>query len=82
MGAFGTVVLANWKGLKEKVAVKLLDRGKLNQINLEKIKSEIRVLGQVKHENIVRFIGASWDSPPKLCIVLELVPHGALETHV
>lgn len=81
VGNFGTVILATWNG-KENVAVKLMDRAKLDKESLEKIKSEIRILGQINHPNIVRFIGASWDSPPKLCIVLEYVDGGDLRKHL
>lgn len=79
-GAFGTVVKAKWK--EKTTAVKLLDRAKLTRSNLEKIKNEIRILGQVKHSNIVNFVGASWDKPPKLCIVLEFVEGGDLRQHL
>ncbi len=35
-------------------------------------------LQQVNHKNIVQLIGASWDKPPNVCIVMEYVPNGDL----
>lgn len=81
-GSFGTVVVATLKKEENVVAVKILDRLELNRDSLEKVKTEIRVHAQIKHPNIVKFLGASWDTPPNLCIVLEYLPGGDLRRHL
>lgn len=63
--------------LGQDVAIKVLKSDQLNhQLGLEFV-HEVKVLREIQHANIVRFIGAC-TKPPKLCIVTEYMPGGSL----
>ena len=55
-----------------RVAVKRLYIAILNQRNLERLQREMRLLAEVRHPNLVQFIGAVFDRSPPL-IVTELL---------
>ena len=55
-----------------RVAVKRLHIAILNQRNLERLQREMRLLAEVRHPNLVQFIGAVFDRSPPL-IVTELL---------
>ena len=42
------------------------------------IKAEVTLLSQLRHPNIVQFVGVSWDSIANVCIVCEFVEWGDL----
>lgn len=67
-GGFGDVYFAQWKN--EVVACKILHFEKLSKRRLEDFQSEAKILGKLKHPNIVKLIGACV-GPPKFCIVTE-----------
>ncbi|CEP11944.1 hypothetical protein [Parasitella parasitica] len=48
-----------------------------NQVDLDEIKHEINVLKQLRHENVIRFIGVC-THPQHLCIITELCAKGDL----
>jgi 5'-AMP-activated protein kinase catalytic alpha subunit len=53
-GTFGVVVLAIHKKTNEKVAIKILEKQKIiDQIDMNRIKKEIHILKQLRHNNIV-----------------------------
>ena len=64
-GSFGSVVFGLNKDTGEVMAVKQVPISDLTETNtLEKIKAleiEIEILSQLKHKNIVRYIGSSQD---------------------
>ena len=55
-----------------KVAVKRLHIAILNQRNLERLQREMKLLAEVRHPNLVQFIGAVFDQSPPL-IITELL---------
>ena len=55
-----------------RVAVKRLHIAILNQRNLKRLQREMRLLAEVRHPNLVQFIGAVFDRSPPL-IVTELL---------
>ena len=55
-----------------KVAIKELHEGILSPHNAEKVRREMRLLAEVRHPNLVQFIGAVFDQSPPL-IVTELL---------
>ena len=55
-----------------KVAVKELHEGINSPHNIEKVRREMRLLAEVRHPNLVQFIGAVFDRSPPL-IVTELL---------
>jgi len=54
-GSFGKVVKCIELETNEKVAVKIIDISKYSVKYIEKIKSEINILEQLKHPNIIEF---------------------------
>lgn len=66
-GAAGTTYLAKWTG--QKVAVKCAS---ISELGLDGWRTELASLKQLHHPNIVRFLGAIYNSsPPTYCLVLE-----------
>ena len=62
--------------------MKQMKREKLTVEILEKLQFEIKIMAQVEHENIVKFYGASWDTPPNVCIILEYMAGGTLTEYL
>ena len=70
-----TIGTGGWGEVLEgtmRVAVKRLHIAILNQRNLERLQREMRLLAEVRHPNLVQFIGAVLDRSPPL-IVTELL---------
>ena len=70
-----TIGTGGWGEVLEgtvRVAVKRLHIAILNQRNLERLQREMRLLAEVRHPNLVQFIGAVFDRSPPL-IVTELL---------
>ncbi|KAL5560332.1 hypothetical protein UlMin_036543 [Ulmus minor] len=61
----------------EDVAVKILRSEHLNSATEDEFAQEVAILREVKHKNVVRFIGACTKFP-HLCIVTEYMPGGSL----
>ncbi|ORE07501.1 kinase-like protein [Rhizopus microsporus var. microsporus] len=74
-GGFKDCYEGVYKG--EAVAIGELRITRFNEINLAEIKHEINVLKQLRHENVVKFIGVC-THPSHLCIVTELCSKGDL----
>lgn len=72
-GGFGEVYRGAWKG--EEVAVKRLLHDALTDAELENFFGEIKVMSQLKHKNVVYFIGAALQAP-NLCVLTEFVERG------
>ena len=70
-----TIGTGGWGEVLEgtvRVAVKRLHIAILNQRNLERLQREMRLLAEVRHPNLVQFIGAVFDRSPPF-IVTELL---------
>lgn len=63
--------------LGQDVAIKVLNPERLSKDLEQEFSQEIMILRKVKHENVVRFIGAC-TKPPHLCIVTEFLSGGSL----
>ncbi|KAE8100439.1 hypothetical protein FH972_018336 [Carpinus fangiana] len=63
--------------LSQDVAVKILRSEHLNEALEDEFTQEVAILREVRHKNVVRFIGAC-TKPPHLCIVTEYMPGGSL----
>eukprot|EP00002_Diphylleia_rotans_P011899 TRINITY_DN233_c0_g2_i11.p1 TRINITY_DN233_c0_g2~~TRINITY_DN233_c0_g2_i11.p1 ORF type:complete len:1491 (-),score=353.01 TRINITY_DN233_c0_g2_i11:2172-6428(-) len=74
-GSFGTVYLGDYMG--EQVAVKKFMKQKMSEKQYFSFLSEIMILREVNHPNILRFIGASIKQP-NICLLLEYASHGSL----
>ena len=72
-GTFGIVVLATHEITGEKVAVKILDKEKILQVaDKTRIEREIKILKNVRHNNIVHLYDIK-ETPTSLYIIMEYV---------
>ena len=77
MGSFGEVSLARWGGTP--VAVKKLNRNRINPVYLEMFKKECELYFTLRHPNIVQLLGGSWSiDSAKLYMVMEFCANGTL----
>eukprot|EP00756_Hemistasia_phaeocysticola_P060987 Hpha_TRINITY_DN447_c0_g1::TRINITY_DN447_c0_g1_i1::g.27711::m.27711/K17533/MAP3K19, YSK4; mitogen-activated protein kinase kinase kinase 19 len=77
-GAYGTV-WAGMLGTGQTVAVKevVLDEGCAPE-DREAFEAEFKLMQQLQHPNIVRYLGHMFDGPQHLCIFLEFVTGGSV----
>ncbi|CAI9291540.1 unnamed protein product [Lactuca saligna] len=61
----------------QEVAVKILRSEHLNEALEHEFSHEVTILREVRHRNVVRFIGAC-TKQPNLCIITEYMPGGSL----
>ncbi|KAI8888298.1 kinase-like protein [Backusella circina FSU 941] len=74
-GGFKDCYVGSYKG--EPVAIGELRLTQFNAVDIKEIKHEIKVLKQLRHENVIRFIGVC-THPQHLCIITELCAKGDL----
>jgi serine/threonine protein kinase len=76
-GGFGAVYKGVYRG--EEVAIKKLHPmdGMITPQQMEEFKKEVANLQALRHERLVRFIGAAYVKP-SLCLVLEFMANGSL----
>ena len=65
-GAFGEVIKGTYCGTP--VVVKRMLRTKITEDNLRMFGDEIQLMMNLRHPNIVQFIGASWNSYSNMCV--------------
>ncbi|KAI9992536.1 hypothetical protein PInf_017955 [Phytophthora infestans] len=75
-GAFGEVIKGTYCGTP--VVVKRMLRNKITEDNLRMFGDEIQLMMNLRHPNIVQFIGASWNSYSNICFVTEFLERGDL----
>ncbi|ETW10566.1 TKL/DRK protein kinase [Aphanomyces invadans] len=75
-GAYGEVILAELCGTA--VVLKRMHRHKITPAAIREFSDEILLMCQLRHPNIVQFIGASWNTYSNIGFVLEYVGHGDL----
>lgn len=75
-GAFGEVIKGTYCGTP--VVVKRMLRNKIDANHLRMFSEEIQLMMNLRHPNIVQFIGASWDSYSNVCFVTEYLERGDL----
>ncbi|XP_071451407.1 SNF-related serine/threonine-protein kinase [Hetaerina americana] len=76
-GHFAVVKLARHVFTGEKVAVKVIDKGKLDEVSRAHLFQEVRCMKLVQHPNVVRLYEVI-DTQTKLYLVLELADGGDL----
>ncbi|CAD7934218.1 unnamed protein product [Amoebophrya sp. A120] len=82
VGTFGKVKLAEHALTGEKVAVKIINKLKMESMNMhEKIRREITILQLLKHPHVIRLYELL-DTPSDLFMVMEYVPGGELFDHI
>lgn len=77
-GSFGTVIRAIYLDQQREVAVKIIDKSRHKFKNLNRLKLEINILKQLKHKNIVEFIGCI-ETNTKMYIITEYIRDGTLK---
>jgi serine/threonine protein kinase len=69
-GAFAVVYKAKWHG--KDVAIKVFREEKFSEMNVSTFILEVAILNELRHPNIVLFMGACFEKP-KLAIITELL---------
>ena len=79
-GSYGKVYEALDEERGQLIAVKIIDKNRLNNINysITKIESEIEILSKLHHKNIVKYYGSS-QSKNHLQIYFEYCENGSIE---
>ena len=80
-GSFGTVIRAIYLDQEREVAVKIIDKTLYKYKNLNRLKLEINILKQLKHKNIVEFIGCI-ETNTTIYIITEYIPDGTLKEFI
>ncbi len=76
-GAFGEVFSADWRGAKNRVAVKMLKNVGVN----EELDAEAAVLARLDHQNVIRLFGVSQERS-QILLVFELMALGDLKGYL
>jgi calcium/calmodulin-dependent protein kinase I len=75
-GSFSTVKLGTSKKTKEDVAIKIIEKNSID-IKVESLKTEVKILMNVKHPNIVNLLDVFEDND-KVYLLMELMTGGEL----
>jgi len=82
VGTFGKVKVAEHMLTHQKVAIKIINKRKMEQMNMhEKIRREINILQFLKHPHVIRLYELI-DTPSDIFMVLDYVPGGELFDHI
>ena len=82
MGAFGKVKLAHHIVTGLKVAVKILNKGKIKHLEMaEKVRREINILKMCTHPHIIRLYEVI-DTPSDIFVIMEYVSGGELFDYI
>ena len=76
-GSFGTVIHVIDINTDEELAIKVINKLGSSPDSIRKMKEEITILKQLKHENIVQFYGYE-ETNSKLLIMMEYLKYGTL----
>ncbi|CAJ1343176.1 unnamed protein product [Effrenium voratum] len=82
VGTFGKVKMAEHTLTGQKVAIKIINKRKMEHMNMhEKIRREIQILQFLKHPHVIRLYELL-DTPSDIFMVMEYVPGGELFDHI
>jgi len=82
LGAFGKVKLAQHLVTNQKVAIKILNKGKIRHMEMvEKVRREINILKMCTHPHIIRLYEVI-DTPSDIFMVMEYVAGGELFDYI
>ncbi|KAJ9175007.1 hypothetical protein P3X46_013594 [Hevea brasiliensis] len=77
-GGFGAVYKGFLKDLNYFIAVKRVS--KVSQQGIKEYGSEVKVISQLRHRNLVKLVG--WCHEKELLLAYEFMPNGSLESHL
>ena len=80
-GSFGTVVHVLDKNKNQDLAIKIINKSGSTPDSIRKMKEEITILKQLKHENIVQFYGYE-ETNSKLYIIMQYLKYGTLNEYI
>jgi SNF-related kinase len=80
-GHFAVVKLARHRFSGEQVAIKCIDKSKLDAVSREHLYQEVRCMKLVQHPNVVRLYDVC-DTPHKLYLILELGDGGDMYDYI
>jgi MAP/microtubule affinity-regulating kinase len=80
-GNFAKVKLAVHTITKEKVAIKIIDKTKLDEINSKKLFREVRIMKLLNHAHIVKLYEVI-DTPDELYLIMEYVKGGEIFDYI
>ena len=80
-GHFAVVKLARHSFSGEKVAIKVIDKSRLDKLSKEHLFQEVRCMKLVQHPNVVRLYEVI-DTPTKLYLILELGDGGDMYDYI
>ncbi|TVU50406.1 hypothetical protein EJB05_01776, partial [Eragrostis curvula] len=78
-GGFGSVYHGYLRGMELHVAVKRVSKS--SEQGRKEYISEVKIISQLRHRNLVQLIGWCHDGG-ELLLVYELMPNGSLDTHI
>jgi len=82
VGTFGKVKMAEHQGTNQKVAIKIINKRKMEQMNMhEKVRREINIQHFLKHPHIIRLYELI-DTPTDIFMIMEYVQGGELFDHI
>jgi len=82
VGTFGKVKLAVHDTTGQKVAIKIINKSKMQSMDMhEKIRREINILQQLRHPHVIRLYELI-DTPTDIFMVMEYVPGGELFDYI
>ena len=80
-GSFGVVKLGRNSITKDKVAIKIIDKKKLNSKELEQVQREIAIMKSIKHPNTISLID-HFENSEYFFIIMEYIKYGSLKEFV
>ena len=80
-GSFGVVKLGRNSITKDKVAIKIIDKKKLNSKEFEQVQREIAIMKSINHPNIISLID-HFENSEYFFIVMEYIKYGSLKDFV
>lgn len=81
-GNYAEVKLATHCLLKQKVALKIINKSALSQNDVDKINREVKIMKVLHHPNIIRLYQVMRDSSDRLYMVTEYAPGGELYSYL
>lgn len=80
-GAFGTVIMAEYRMTKEKYAIKILNKEPMTKYDQDRTRTEMRILRDIHHPFIAH-LEFSFQTEAKLFLGMKFYPGGSLYHHL